>query len=211
MMNKYGPGDYQARLHNTIVRYRDTPVSLQVLDADTFRISPIHPKSAFKGKNIRPDDVLLDISTPPLGYINFMDGDGYQFASYLMREPVRRFQQGLSSRNTTTHLLTGERHRRVRDRIEYLYSEGYENLCLGVYPKFEQALSLLENDKTGRVYSYALNKNIAILKAGETIKVYFKLDEVGYIVKGSRTVRVPHDENSKIISSYLNGVGWVVD
>lgn len=207
MFMKYPPGDYQIRLHNTLVVYDGWPVNLQVMGGDQFALQPVHPASTFKARNIKANDPKLDISTPPLGWSNILDNNGERYVVYLVREPVRRFAQGLNSKNTTAQVLTSKGLSRQRDPVHYMYSEGFEKLIRGDYPTLNQCFSALESG----AQAMAVNRNIALLKKKDVTTVYFKLDEVGYITPGTRTVHVPHEENSRIISQHLSCVDWIID
>lgn len=84
--------DVQARLSGTIVRYQGNPI---FIDAVNVR-NPLHvlahdciTKVKF---DIHSSDVELDISSPPLGYVNTEDN-----CTYLTRVPARRFKQGVDA------------------------------------------------------------------------------------------------------------------
>jgi len=172
-------------------------------------VSPIWVASKFQAKKITPDDPKLDISTPPLGYFNYSE-DEYSKAVYIERLPVRKWRQGLDADdgrncNISCKGLKGNRFSIISART--IYSKGYEDLVLNEYPHLDVALSKLKSD---RVSSIAINRDIALSKFEKIISVFYKRKEVGYMEIGSKVVKVPKEENSRIITKFLNEIAWEV-
>jgi len=209
MLNNINPGDYNSRLHNSVVCYDGYPVNLQVLNQNEFTVSPIHTESKFSSKTIRPNDVKLDISTPDLGYFNIEPG-GVKMAAYIERHPVRRWRQGLCSTNCSVHLLSGDAHgRRAREEIHpYLFTKGFEDMIQGRYPSVPEGLKSLTDKK---VNSVALSRNIAVSRKDDIFNVWYKRDKVGYMSPGKNIVKVPSEPMAYIVSKFLRELPWVVE
>lgn len=208
MFNKIPPNDYNSRLNNSIVRYRDHPVNLTLVDSRVFQLDPIHADSKFARLQISPDDPELDISTPPLGWINFRHPD-YDASIYIERTTVRKWRQGLCQSNTCCYRLSGSSISRVGSTQHFLYSKGYEDLVLNRYQSFEVSLKKLLSGP--KCHSIALSKNIALSKKDKIITVFYKLEEVGWFSADERIVKVPKEPHSWIISKYLSELPWVVE
>lgn len=207
MFNKIPQNDYNSRLHNSVVLYDGRPVNVIVVDHTRFDITPIHTESKDKTISIKPDDPLLDISTPPLGWMNYGNVDNPQgYAVYLERLPVRKWRQGLCHQNSHAFVLSREGLVKRNSR-DYIYTKGYENLVDRTYPDLDTAIKFLVNKKI----SIALNREIGLVMKGETVSVYYKTSEVGYFNLEDRIVHIPKETNSEIISRLLSGIKWVID
>jgi hypothetical protein len=208
MYNGIRPADYTARLHNTVVCYRGFPVLLSVLGSSEFQISPVHKKSQLQPQIIKPNDPLLDISTPPLGWFDYNDPNGYRCAHYIERVPTRQFHQGLIAGNIRLYYLSGNKILGGLDRHAHM-SKGYEDLVLGNYQEVGKNLERL---KIPDVLSVALSRNIAVSKKEEKLySVFYKREEAGYIIPGKNVVKVPNERFSAIIIRFLKEIPWEVD
>lgn len=90
-------------------------------------------------------------------------------------------------------------------------NKGFKDMIQGVYPSLEEALKLLPSK--GRNHEIAISNNIALVwkEKLRLTYVYYKTEEHGFIVDGTRKVIVPKDEFGWVISHYLSGFDWEVE
>lgn len=201
MRNKYKGDDIQGRLGNTVIRYKNHPYFCQV-EHTTLCLYDMHTGSL--SARVEPDDPFIDISSVPLGFVNIEHPD-YKLAVYLKREGRRQFKQGVELSHLTQLPLrngTGQLH------WSHLKCKGLVDCVVGNYPSFDQALLMIS--KRG-FHSVALSKDVAVKREGDTLKVYVKTDEVGFMKLGTSRVIMPKIDNSYINICYLNEIkGWEV-
>src|ERR1700754_558210 len=87
--------DLVARLGNSIVRYDGKPVRVLVEGKSSLRLC--NPVTGEEINTVKPNDPLLDISCPELGYANLPMGvkKPHNKVVYIERIPYRQFHQGL--------------------------------------------------------------------------------------------------------------------
>jgi len=199
--NKYKGDDIQGRLGNTVIRYKDHPYFC-VVEHTTLCLYDMHSGSL--SVRVEPDDPFIDISSVPLGYVN-IDQSDYKLAVYLKREGRRQFKQGVELGHLTQTPLRngmGQLH------WQHLKCKGLVDCILGKYPSFEQAVNNIS--KRG-YHSVALSNNVAIKRENDTLKVFVKTDEVGFIKLGTNRLVMPKIDNSYVNICYLNEIkGWEI-
>jgi hypothetical protein len=205
MFNALHPANYEGRLHNTVVLYDGWPCLLTVQGIDRFNLTPLHSKSQFVPIVIKPTDPKLDISPTNLGWTNTTEGS-LDNAVYFMRHPVRKWRQGLCETNTSCQTILNGLPRKLPIR-EYLYRKGFEDSMRGVYPTLDEAFDSLKKGAK----SVAPCREIAIVNSGDIYKVYYHMDEVGWITPGKKLVKVPRSENAYYISKWLRNLPWVIE
>ena len=153
-------GDVKLYLVNSLIVYDGKPVEVLAAHAqggDRFEIKLRHLSSGADAFFTDTNDPLLEMESPTLGYINY----GGQ-ASYLQREPVRRYKRGLSCENV---------------KSQHFSAEGVLSVFENNYPSFSTAM---DSVKHGVVTSCAFSSNFAIDK--DTL--YFKKRKVGKVKDG---------------------------
>lgn len=206
MFNHINPNDYQSRLHNSIVRYGESPVWLQLKPGNMFTLAPLYTGSAWKQIDVIPTDERIDVSTPPLGWINYKY-DGFHYAVYIERGPVRKWRQGLCSTNTQSYYLTKGRPNKFNVK-ELMYSKGFEDMILNRYDTLAEAIKKLNSSDC---VSVAVSRNIAIGKKDSIYTIFYKKDEVGWMQPGKMLVKVPKEQHSHLISRFLREVPWEIE
>lgn len=147
--------DVRMRLNGTIVRWRTEPIIVSDYGEDLL----LKGKRLSNGRTlpdlIHSSDEDLDISSPPLGYLNY-NGRAY----YVQRIPIRKqlqgfhpdvatiFSESASDTPENTYSLIKSKH--MADTIKNIYPNGYESL---------QALL-----KSKNVLSIAFHRRWALVK-----------------------------------------------
>lgn len=213
MRCKYLPQDLQARLDDTVCRYKKTPYYVRTTGAGTvrlFKLTNLH-KSI---NEIQPTDTEFDISSPMLGYINFGLDEGFanNKVYYARRRPIRRYKQGLNVQSTNFVTLDGVVERRF-PTTEIMYSKAMEECILGEYPTLDNVLTWFrENFKPGLRFEAAISREIALeLGKNSIINVFYKEFEVGWMTLKENVVHVPSGEWAWVISKFLQPLNWRVD
>lgn len=187
--------------------YDGYPVNVSLVSNKVFHLSPVHPESDFKEIDIDPRDLKFDVSTPPLGWINSRY-DGFDTAFYVERLNVRKWRQGLCNTNTQSSVIWNGKCQKFTS-ANMLWTKGFEDMVMGSYPTLENAFKTLKNKST--IQGIAVSRNIAIAKRDDVYTVWYKKDEVGFIPVGSKVVRVPHEQHSKLISKFLKELTWEIE
>lgn len=202
MKAKFLVQDYQARLHGGVILWGGIPHIIST-DGESLNILDI-PGGRPVARNIDPHHNDLDISSFELGYINTPRG-----AYYLTRMPQRQYRQSLTQGHVVEyHLSFGGIEKQRVGRSQWLMSEHFVNAYRNPFPRFDAALEMLDDE----VSSVALSRDIAITKDElGIVKVWHKLEMVGFIVPGTRTVRVPATDKGWVISMYLSELEWEID
>lgn len=203
MKARYPIQDYNQRLHKGVILWKGVPhcIHSEVGQLDITDLVT----GEMVAQQVAPDHEDLDIASFELGYINTPVG-----AVYLTRMPLRQFKQAITPGSVIEYRLTNDGPSRTgRGRSEWLLSKEFRNRYTKKFPRFDEAVQILNN--LDRV-SIALSPDIAIsrLRSGK-MKVWHKLELVGTIDAGSRTVKVPTSEKAWVISMYLGELDWEVD
>lgn len=201
MRNKYKGDDIRSRLHGTIIRYKEVPYLADVDSTGTIGLLDL-----VKGDlilRVEPDDPFIDISSIPLGYLNFTNSK-HKTAVYLKREPLRRYKQGVEVGYLTQKALNEE----GAVSIKSLSCQGLIDCVLNKYPKLDEALSMITKDSWSSV---ALSRDIAIYRKGPDIMVFIKDEEVGSFRLGTNKVRIQKSTLSFVNKQILEKInGWEV-
>lgn len=205
MRIKYQPRDYEARLNGGVILWDGIPHRIMTNDGQLDIYDLV--KNLRVASNVEADDPRLDISSPPLGYLNTDRG-----AYYLMRSPLRRYQQAMSARNCVEGILgpNGVEFG-PEGRSEWLFTKEYRNTFTKGYPTFYEAVDLL--DKPNGPVSVAINRECAITKDElNIIKLWWGFGDtpVGFVDGNTRSkiVTVPNNECAWIISMHLSEFSW---
>lgn len=199
-LNRFAEQDFAQRLHGTICRYKDTPYKMHV---DGNKIHLIDMRNGNVGERIDARDKNLDVSSVPLGYMNWDN-----MAVYVKRLPTREiYRQGVCERNTRIDMLGTQKN--INGNATIFSNSGYK-MITDDYPNLRECLRDLRAMKGLR--SVACSRFIALsINEIGVINVYFRNDLVGYMAPNSNTVNVPNDEMGWVVSTELAGLDWMVE
>lgn len=196
--------DLAQRLDNTICLYRQVPYlvridgpQVQLRDIPTSKIVEI----------IKSDDPDFDISTIPLGYVQW----GPQVV-YLGRRPARIWKQAFSAENMSVKSIGGDDAAfRDANRPFTLRSREFLNMIRNDYPVLDQVLEDFRLRKEAK--EIAISRDIAVQYNSNLhiTYVYYKTQQVGFILPNTRRVIVPSTDFGWIVSKYLNGLSWEIE
>lgn len=207
--------DLTDRLHGTVCFYDGEPVTVLTSGMDDNLKLMKLAKPGELVKTIKPDDPLFDISSPPLGYLNYKRSSNNVL--YMARTIGKRYKQGVNSGCCTLESISG-----VSSPFNIVHvwgSSGFEEMLTGVYPEIEQAFDILEQKKyvqnDGSIIEYnevAISRSVALKReeSGITL-VYMRMKNVGYILPEESTIFVPNSEIGWIITRELKGFGFKVE
>ena len=203
MQNKYIGADLAGRLHGTVVRYRGNAFFCAV-DGPEIELRTLTNDRVYA--RIRPEDPDLDISSLPLGFVNY---SRERTVVHIRREPVRRYKQGVDPQAMTYVNLNPKK----LVRGEVFKDQGFQENIANKYPNFEQALKMITSSRDNWD-SIALSRDVALLKDAGTIKVFISTDEVGFIRLASGTnnneCNIRKTDVSFVIRSKLGNLGIIV-
>lgn len=177
------PHDLETRLGGSLFMYKGRLYSYS-FDGELIRTKDI--LSGEYGPRLPVDDPDIDISSIELGYVNSY-GAGRDDSStpkttavYVTRAPLKQWRQGVHPNNVQVVAVSGSWVSWSRESL--LYSRGFAEACMGVFPTLAEALKVPSGS------SVALSRTVALHKADYgSVGVYYKCKAVGYFDnKGSR-------------------------
>ena len=196
------PQDLQKYMNGVVVLYDEQPIQCNYDGVDHLVVYDLLTQKALK--KIKPNDPLLDIESPEIGYMNRTDPNGNNTVYWLEREPHRQWQQGLTKANTCTYKIDGGM---VGAYQNLFYSQGLIDMIVGKYPTLQEAFVLLKKYK-----EIAISRSVAIEGNPEKYpaNIYYKGEKVGYIEPGTMVVKVPSSTKAWIVSKFLGQFTWEV-
>lgn len=203
--------DLRQKIDNSVCRYKGAPVYVRIEDSNTAQLYDMVDTSKHLF-TIKLSDEEFDIGSPSLGYMNF----GIDQVLYVTRPPLRRTRQGIDHRNLKFKSLDNKNISGGLNTASCLHSVGFRDMILGKYPTLDASLKRLrENWKADRktTIETAITRNIALSQKGNgIIDVFYKNEEVGYILPNTDTVIVPNMNMSWVVSRYLaHELSWKVE
>jgi hypothetical protein len=200
--------DLSLKLNDTICRYKNKPVYIKVADG-TLCLYELTSAGQKWFKVIKSDDPDLDISSIPLGYIQYNHR-----VYYLTRIPMRKTKQGLSAGTLRiTSLKSTSNSKGLSSAL--IWSQAFVDMVLDQYPSLQDSMKLLRKHyslDTKFCGEVALSRDIAIsINEMGIIEVYYKTQFVGWIQPDRFTVHVPKSDLGWVISKYLSGLSWEID
>ena len=192
--------DLTQRLDQTICRYKGHPYYVRHGDMNTLYLYDLENRQT-RLHVINKNDVELDISSVPLGYLQL----NKYITCYVSRKPARIYKQGVTLDSLNVDPLPGD-----RASIINIYSKAFKDMILGNYPPLFQTVEMLRASPESM--SVCISRDIALKWDPKfmLIYVYYKNEEAGWIPDRSHTVIVPGREQAWIVSKLLHGFGWEI-
>lgn len=187
--------DAMSRLEGTIVFYKNRAMYVTGID-DRIRLHG-HMILTREDAVVDQDDEELSMSCPPLGYIN-VEGDAY----YFMRQPMRRWKQGVDVRALVCPTMGIRARGAVNDR---LIAQCLEN----DYPSFEGALAGFSTRNPFKAAQgegrrgIAFSKHFAVRKKDEGIVLAYKGKNVGVVEKDQPILSTKHQWLTEALEAEL--------
>lgn len=204
MRCKYPNRDLVQRLDSSICRYEGRAVFVKYTgDSDLMNIwyLPTNRKGS-ADNTIHASDTKFDISTVPLGYMQADKG----VVSYALRRPGRIYKQGVSYDNVHFDSIDGKN----MGFNPSIYDDGFKAMVEDKYPSLREAMTGLR--KSAVKSQIAVSRDIALEwdPSLRLIYVYYKTDQVGFIVDGTNIVIIPSSDKAWVVSKFLYGLDWEV-
>jgi hypothetical protein len=212
MRCKIPEDDLVNRLDNTFCLYSGAPVFVRCDGGGRLALYDSW-KNTVHLMTIKSDDPLFDVSTPPLGYCNFADGE----VVYVSRDPLRKYKQGFTRDVMKVTSFDGNYGAEVK-----LNSSAVQQMMSRQYPTLAKALKDIKKIRArydeafipkGRYIDVAISNDCALREIGEEVQVWYRQEFVGVLqvaLKGKPTVLVPSSRQGWLVSVYLRSFDWVV-
>ena len=202
MRCKFPNKDLSQRLDSTICRYDGRPYYVRYRGDNLLDLQTLERQRSVL--TIKADDPLFDVSGIPLGYVQVTKEN----VCYVTRKASRIYKQGVTADTLVPHYMTStsELHARFSP-----YSQAFEDMIMERYPSLDSAIEMLRSSDTHR--EIAISRDVA-LKWNANLRltyVYYKSQQVGFIIEGTRKVIIPSGDLSWIISTNLSGFNWEVE
>lgn len=170
--------DARMRLGGSICRYKNSPVMVSA-DVNADMIANVYPLREFHTKKAFPvnlsTDPDLDVSSPPLGYINYNLKEGR--VAYLSRKPERQQKQGMCESNTNAYFMTDTAPARWR---VHDFSSSIADMIENKYPSVQDAMKYAFAGS-----SKAFHRRLAFIpgKTNEFISLAFSRTLVAFVFR----------------------------
>lgn len=177
--------DLYDRLSGTICRYKGQPCYIETTEEYLALFSVDRRRLLFQ---ISYDEVSeMDVSSVELGYVNHKNSSGTNKVYYVKRSVKRQFKQGVSQSNVFYEGIDGAKV----GGLELLHTDSFEKSLMGVFPTFDEALSLI-----GRDGEVAISQEVALkaLPIG-LVLLYIRGKNFGWIAPNTRSINL---EDSKL-------------
>ena len=201
MRCKYPNRDLVQRLDTSVCRYDGRAVYVRYAgDGDLLNLWYLPTNR--KGASDLTIHARFDISTVPMGYMQI---DNVSVA-YALRRPGRIYKQGVSYDNVHFNMIDGK-------HVNYnpsIYEDGFKCMVEDKYPALKTVMSTMR--KSSLAMQTAVSRDIALAwdPAMRLIYVYYKTDQVGFIVDNTNTVIIPSSEKAWVVSKFLYGLDWEI-
>ena len=211
--------DVSLRLHNSILKYKDTYYYASLLDrssrdrgedfsGDDTTIGLHTLKDHKLVKKVDANDPDLDIMSLPLGYL-----EGYKWnqALYLARAPYRRQKQGICAENVVCYSTYDRVSRPVSS--DTFAIPGFDNMLKNKYTHYEAILSSIrktgeENDYIARPFN--INFCVMYFRKGKKTLLQHNLVDIGDIDLESGLVNLYPEHNHSVFIMKLAELGVTV-
>lgn len=179
--------------HDTICMYKGQPVRVVSIDVD-FNVLLIYLRQDKRTK-VKFEHELFG---PPLGRIGFVNEGVHAF--YITRQPIRRYQVGISRGNIQARGVPGnslQAFRRDQDACRRMSSKAWGKALDNDYPTLVAAMRIA-SEHNGSV---AFNKQFAV---DFNRFIYYRDKRVGYIPPRMSTVkRITFDKGYEYLDTLL--------
>lgn len=209
MLCKFPSKDLIQRLDHTICLYKNHPYYIRVGDASGLVLYNLEDSSNKSGFPIKSSDEALDISTPPLGYLQYSNNVVY----YVTRKPSRIYKQGISLDNLSFTLIGKFQAKHLPDIRGAFRSINFTNMITNNFPTWRTALDTFKGLDYDSQIAVSRHVCLEYVHANKVVHVYYKnsKDPIGWMTLNSDTVIVPNTEMSWVISIELSGLNWKVE
>jgi hypothetical protein len=196
--------DLQARLDNTVCRYRGVPYTVRCVGANQLNLAPLDKD--YPPTVIYANDEEFDISSVPLGFVQINKNQ----VCYISRRPARIYKQGLSPESVIIEYISKDARINNEGRFN-IFTKPFSDMVLEKYPPLLEVLKGLPTIDVP--IEVAVSRDVA-LQYDPVLKisyVYYKIDKVGFIMNGTKKVIVPTSEKAWVITNYLYELEWEVE
>lgn len=211
--------DVSLRLHNTILKYKETYYYALLLDRPPLREEDgeivddttigLHSLTEHKLKHkVDANDPDLEITSPALGYC---EGREWKQALFLARAPFRRQKQGIGSDNVV-YYTTYDKVGRTPD-VSIFALPGFEAMLKNKYIHYQDIISSIV--KTAGKYDHIsrpFSRNFCVVynkKDGKTI-IQHNLVDIGEVNLSDTLVQLYPEHNHSVFSMKLADLGVTV-
>jgi hypothetical protein len=196
--------DVKLRLHGSIVRYKGTPVTAKARlnDNDDLYLRLVSLRDFVFNEYIHSSDTDLDISSPPLGYMNTDE-----ITHYIQRIPTRKQVQGFTHHSAS--FLTDSPNPFHSNPLTMLHSVAMADTIDGKYPNGIEVLEKLMSSPS--IVSIAFHRKFALMKDEiSLIKLRHMGKSIGFFKPGSNRCIVSQQFSNPIFTKTLVSNGFEV-
>lgn len=196
--------DVRMRLHDTFLRYKNNHYYALHPGPEDRTINLILNDIVTKKPVITIDanDPELDVTSPPLGYVQYPKWNDCVFIS---RIPFRRQKQGVSHDSVSVYSVWDMRER-MHSR-DYFHTEFFLSNLSGVFPTYGGVLASINKSKETKI-ARAFDRSFCILhnKEKETLLQY-NCTNIGVIDTTTKLVTLYPEHNHSVFTMKLAELG----
>ena len=196
------PQDVRLRLNETYVKYKNDYFFAVQDPADNTTALLLF---GIVGNNhlmtIDANDPGLDVSSPPLGYVQYPTWEGCIFISRL---PLRRQNQAVRGDSVVTYnVWTGLQ---VPTSRNHLRQEGFLHNLQGNFPSYNGVVTSIVKNKD-RTVARAFDRCFCVLYDGAKAILQYNCTNIGSIDLESRAVTLSSEHNHSVFTMRLAELG----
>lgn len=201
--NYYDDPNFYKYLSDSIITYKGQPCWGTVeRDDDGFvKLTLLSPQRGAPNKiigSIDLDDPDLDISSPVIGYCNYIYENEIKVV-YLRRKPAQSWKQGLTGNNLSVYTVSGSSFHGYSSN-HVIGNKGFLDSLTGVFPDLHSAMALLQK---GKVKEIAVSRDLAftISKTG-VVLAFYKTEEFATSLDGGRSFMAKNSFKNRVICKH---------
>lgn len=198
------PQDVRLRLNETFLKYgTDYFYALQKQEDVNTNLQLYSITGKKHLLTIDANDPELDVSSLPLGYVQYPN---WESAVFMSRLPFRRQNQSVNVNSVAIiDVWSGRQHLTSRD---YFHQEGFLQNLQGNFPSYSGVITSVMKNRDKRI-SRAFDRCFCVLSDGPKTYLQYNCTEIGEINLETKIIHLRPEHNHSVFTMRLAELGAV--